>query len=86
MLKLIPSCAETARRLSQQQDGELSRSALIGMRLHLACCRFCRRYARQMRFLHESMHAYADRLDSLSAERLSVEGRRRMVEAMRRAS
>jgi hypothetical protein len=86
MLKLIPSCAETARRLSQQQDGKLSRSALIGMRLHLACCRYCRRYARQMRFLHESMHAYADRLDSVSREGLSLEARRKIVEALQRAS
>jgi len=86
MLKLIPSCAETARRLSLHQDGKLPRTALIGLRLHLACCRFCRRYARQMRFLHESMHAYADHLDELSPKSLSTEGRRKIIESLRRAS
>jgi hypothetical protein len=86
MFRLIPSCAETARRLSLHQDGNLSRSALIGMRLHLACCRFCRRYARQLRFLHESMHAYADHLDAVAQEKLSPEARRKVIESLRRAS
>ena len=85
MPRLIPSCAETARRLSRHQDGELSRGALIGMRLHLACCRFCRRYARHLRFLHESMHAYVDRLDSVSGESLPSEARQKIIEALRRA-
>ena len=85
MSLLIPSCAETARRLSLHQDGQLSRGALIGMRLHLAGCRFCRRYARQLRFLRESMHAYADRLDSVSRERLSPDARRKIIEALQRA-
>jgi hypothetical protein len=55
------------------------------MRLHLAGCRFCRRYARQLRFLRESMHAYADRLDSVSRESLSPDARRKIIEALQRA-
>lgn len=86
MPRLIPSCAETARRLSLHQDGQLSRGALIGMRLHLAGCRFCRRYAKHLRFLHESMHEYADRLGSVSRESLSLEARRKIVEALQRAT
>jgi len=85
MLRLIPSCAETARRLSLHQDGQLSRGALIGMRLHLAGCRFCRRYATHLRFLRESMHAYADHLDSVSSESLSLEARRKIIAALSRA-
>ena len=86
MSRLIPSCAETARRLSLHQDGQLSRGALIGMRLHLAGCRFCRRYAKHLRFLHESMHAYADHLDSVSRDNLSPEARRKIIESLLRVS
>jgi len=55
------------------------------MRLHLAGCRFCRRYARHLRFLRESVHVYADRLDSISCESLSLDARRKIIDALKRA-
>jgi anti-sigma factor RsiW len=42
-------CREVAELASDYVNGDLSRSRRLAVRLHLAICRACRRYLRQMR-------------------------------------
>jgi anti-sigma factor RsiW len=42
-------CRDVAELMSDHVDGALSRRQRLSVRLHLAMCSFCRRYARQMR-------------------------------------
>lgn len=62
MARLFPSCIDSARRLSEQQDGRLSGTVRLGLWLHLAICAHCRRYARQLRLLHSVVGEYPERL------------------------
>jgi hypothetical protein len=65
MKELFPSCSEAARRVSELQEAPLSGPARLGLRLHLAVCMHCRRYARQIRFLHTYLNQYPDHLSRL---------------------
>jgi hypothetical protein len=53
MLRTIASCADNAERISRRLDAPLSAGARLALFIHLAGCRSCRRYTRQLRFLHE---------------------------------
>jgi hypothetical protein len=84
MSSLFPSCAETARRLSEAQDHPLSLGARCGVTIHLFLCRFCRRYRRQLMFLRSAYQSLNTELDETSDVRLSPEARQRIVELLSR--
>ena len=65
------------------QDEPLSRPAQIGLLVHLATCRFCRRFQRQTRLLHSVFHSFHDHLDEGSVESLSAEAKERIIVRMR---
>jgi len=83
---LFISCAEAARRISRKEDDQLSRAAQIGLLLHLATCRFCRRFKRQARVLHSVLHSFHDHIDEVSVEGLSAEAKERIIVRMRHGS
>lgn len=62
MSQLFPTCAEAARRLSEQQDVPLNGPTRLGLRLHLALCTHCRRYSRQLQLLRSLVRDYPERL------------------------
>lgn len=47
----IPSCADVARSVSDGSYEESALSRRVMLRLHMAVCYFCRRYAAQIRWL-----------------------------------
>jgi hypothetical protein len=47
----MPNCQEAIRLQSNALDCPLSPVQRIGLRLHLAMCRWCSRYAKQIKFL-----------------------------------
>lgn len=47
----IPSCSDVARAVSDDSYHESSRSRRVMLRLHMAVCWFCRRYAAQIRWI-----------------------------------
>jgi predicted anti-sigma-YlaC factor YlaD len=47
----VLSCREVVERSSALLDGDLSLRERMSMRMHLAMCRHCRRYWRQLRLL-----------------------------------
>lgn len=50
---LTLSCDEATRLASATMDRRLSSVERVGLRLHYLCCRFCRRYRRQLHFLRQ---------------------------------
>ena len=48
---VMPNCQEAIRLQSEALDHPLPRLQRIGLRMHLALCRWCSRYARQIKFL-----------------------------------
>ena len=52
------SCRDASRAISQMQDGSVSLPLYLRIRLHLIWCEACKRFERQMRFLHAAMRRY----------------------------
>ncbi len=52
------SCQDASRLLSQMQDRPLFVREWVKLRLHLAVCNACSRFAEQLRFLRRAMKAY----------------------------
>lgn len=52
---LSPTCREAVRLQSDSLDRTLPFPERLGLRLHLLLCKWCRRYARQIRFLREAL-------------------------------
>jgi hypothetical protein len=52
------SCRDASRAISQMQDGRVSLLLRLRTRLHLIWCEACKRFDRQMRFLHAAMRRY----------------------------
>jgi hypothetical protein len=75
------SCKDATRLISQSMDRSLPLGKRIGVRFHLLICRFCARYARQLRLLRESARYFAlpeAELPGRSGEILSPEARARI--------
>jgi hypothetical protein len=49
------SCKEASRLMSQAQDRELSLGERASLQFHLALCRGCRAFNRQLEFLRRAM-------------------------------
>jgi len=55
------NCHSATVTLSAAQERELALREKVELKLHLAVCRSCRNFDRQLEFLRQSMRAYADR-------------------------
>jgi len=54
------SCKEASELMSQGQERKLSWTEKLGLKLHLAMCTGCSRFARQLEFLQQSMRRYRE--------------------------
>ena len=52
------SCKEASRLLSQAQDRPLALGERVKLRLHLAVCRACTRFARQLALMRATLSRY----------------------------
>ncbi|MBD3333202.1 zf-HC2 domain-containing protein [candidate division GN15 bacterium] len=57
---MLPSCEEVGQMVSESLDRRLSLPERIQVKLHLAMCALCRRYASQLVFLHKALHRHAE--------------------------
>ena len=57
---MIYSCREVSRLVSESLDRKLTLKERIGLRIHLFICEFCRRYEKQIAFLHRVLHMEYD--------------------------
>jgi hypothetical protein len=53
---LSPSCQQASRLQSESLDRPLTFFESIGLRVHLFLCKWCRRYGKQIKFLHDAAH------------------------------
>jgi len=63
----LPTCKDVTQLASEALEHELSFRQRWGLRLHLWLCRNCRRFVRQLRFLHRASHAASADLPSRTA-------------------
>ncbi|MEZ5614785.1 MAG: zf-HC2 domain-containing protein [Rhodocyclaceae bacterium] len=67
------SCKEVTRLLSESQDRELTLFEGLQLRMHLAMCKGCTNFDRQMKFLRRTSRLYAART-AKSAEAPKADG------------
>jgi hypothetical protein len=63
LMSALPSCREASALQSQGQDRPLTLRERIRLRAHLALCRGCRNFGRQLFFIRAAMKRYLDRED-----------------------
>ena len=80
--KHTPNCADMSRLASQSLDQPLSLRVRFKMRLHYLICVWCKRYFKQLKFLHEAAPHFADYAGTLPGRGLSAEARQRMVQLL----
>ena len=79
---LLPTCRQVSRLQSDVLDRPLSLPKRFGLRLHLLVCKWCRRYGKQIRFLHEAVREHPDELSQTTPRTLSPEARERFKKSL----
>ena len=77
---LSPSCKQAVRLQSAALDGKLSFRERLGLRIHLVLCKWCRRYGKQIRFLHTASREHAG--EEQVRRTLSPEARERIKQRL----
>ncbi|MEE9392827.1 MAG: zf-HC2 domain-containing protein [Planctomycetota bacterium] len=78
------SCREQAKNASLAHDGRLSGRSRMILRMHLAMCRACRRFARQIRDLDSFMARCLSSEGEGGENGLSVEAKERIRQDLER--
>ena len=81
-----PNCAEMSRLASLSLEQPPTLALRLKMRLHHLICVWCRRYERQLQFLHRAAPHAHDDLGSLAARGLSTDARQRLLLRLREAN
>lgn len=81
---LMLSCKEVTRLVSMSYEKRLSWLERAGVRMHLLMCRFCTRFAQQMRFLHTACHRFQEFLQEDDTIHLSETARLRIHHVLSR--
>jgi predicted AAA+ superfamily ATPase len=79
---LMVTCRDASRLQSEALDKKLSFAQRFGLALHLAICKWCRRYGKQVRFLREAAHEHPENLSEAVPQKLSVEARERIKQRL----
>lgn len=74
-MRMIPSCDDVARSVADGSYGEGPLWDRVRLRLHMAACYFCRRYAAQMRWIDRA----ARELWAPSSAPVDADFKRRLV-------
>ena len=80
---LSPTCKEASRLQSQALDRKLSLMQRSGLRIHLLLCKWCRRYGKQIGFLHDAAREHPDQFSKPASYTLSQDARERMKQRLR---
>ena len=80
---LLPTCREAARIQSQALEYQHKPAKRFGLWLHLLVCKWCRRYGRQIRFLHDAACEHPDELTQAAPQKLSNEARERIRQRLK---
>ena len=56
----LTRCKDISHLVSQRQDRDLTTFERLNVEWHLAVCKACLAFDRQMRFMHEAMRRYRE--------------------------
>ena len=73
-----PTCLEATRLQSQALERPLTLRERVGLKIHLALCRWCNRYGKQIRFLRSVGQHQGEHEQCLPTQSLNSEVRERM--------
>ena len=79
---LSPNCKAASRLQSEALDHKLPLRQRFGLRAHLLLCKWCRRYGKQITFLHHAAHKHPDELAEPVPQKLSAEARERIKQRL----
>lgn len=77
----MKSCQEVSRLLSESMERKLSLGDRLGLWLHLAMCRLCRGFSKDLQLLRDAARQHAREVEAgeaISDAALSAEARRRI--------
>ena len=80
--ELSPNCREAVRAQSEALDHSISLSKRLGLWLHLLLCKWCRRYGKQIGFLHDAAREHQERLVEAEPQKLSPAARERIKQRL----
>ncbi len=80
--KHTPNCADMSRLASRSLEQPLPLRTRFKMRLHYLICVWCKRYFKQLKFLHKAAPQFEDHADTLPDRGLSAEAKQRMVQRL----
>ena len=83
---LSPDCREVSRLQAEALAGKLPLLRRLGLRIHLGICSWCRRYGKEIRFLHQAAHEPGEEGHPAPAPGLSPEARERLTRSLRNES
>ena len=81
--ELSPNCKQSVRLQSAALDTKLSFRQRVGLGIHLAICKWCRRYGKQIRFLRRAAREHGNEEPVLPQGSLSSEAGQRIRERLR---
>lgn len=79
---LLPTCREASRLQSDALEQPLSPARRFGLMFHLLVCKWCRRYGRQLRFLHTAAHEHREALTAQVPQKLDPAARERIKQRL----
>ncbi len=82
MNRAMPTCEDISHLVSAGMDEELAFGDRMKIRVHLAMCRWCRRFETQLRLLRQVAHDVANDSDRPTAVALSPAAKSRLQSAM----
>lgn len=86
LAELSPSCRAAARLQSAALDRPLSKRERLGLRIHLALCKWCRRYGQHLGFLRQAAQKQNNFDSLLPPQSLRPDARERMKQQLRSAA
>jgi len=81
--ELSPNCKEATHLQSAALDRRLGLGQRIGLHIHLFLCKWCRRYGKQIGFLHSAAHRHEEHEECFPPQSLRPEARERIKRRLR---
>lgn len=78
-MNLMLSCQSASRLVSQSLDRPLNWQEKLALRFHLAMCRNCRRFAKQLKLLQGAVKAMMLRIEGDTSIALNPEAKARIT-------
>lgn len=78
-----PSCKEVIRLISDSMERPLSFRQRLAVRFHFLICKWCTRYQKQVRFIHNILGGRPEKVGETAPGALSAEAQERIKQALR---